>query len=788
MRTNNYKQQFFFIIGTLLIVFLIYLPTLNRDWLMFDEKEIYYNESIFPTPTYFSEIPEVISTYAFNSNFESQNLMLSNIINIRSNPLGTILNILVSYFFKKNAFYHHLLSVFIHLFNTALIWFTFYTLLNFQKVLNKSNLIISSLLTLIWAVHPTNIESTMMSTNWLGLLTYSFCFIFFLHNLAKITNEQFQNSILETQIIAFLFFISLLIAEHSYSFPFIIFFTSLAFTYKKFASISKSLFKSFYLSMPYFIGLLLYFLFYSIKHFQLITNNSPQYQSTNFSIERLFWVTPQKFFHFLKLFFYPKNLSIFQSNLIPLINSFSTSFSTFTQAFFLFFLLVPIVLFIYCKSNSEKSFALILVYAFIFSLFPFLQIATPTYCIIAERYCYFPLFLGLFLITIAITKIPLFESKKILIPILFLILSFFTYRTIIRLNDWKDSHSLYYSATKTHKNKLCRGQAYSALGYYYDSISEKEKEKQYLLLSIKDLKAVIKDLKIKKDKYQSLPQTLKTYGLDTNSLLLNAAFRIASIKFYNFQESPKSILKFYEPYIRSNIKSAGNSQFDLYAKLLLKTNQVEKALKILELAKEQYPFSPTIIFSLSNLYLKLNYLKKAEKILSEGFYYYPNYKRILPRMIKLSELKNDRLSLAKYEYLLGLRTHSQLAYQKALQIYLATNKLKEAKKVLDKLSHLDKKNPITLLLLSKYYLLTHNNDKILETLTSSYQAAKDLYIKQQLDIHIYESILLSLISFNISYGNLHEAKEFIKELEQLPNIFKGTKDYIQTIKKRLGSN
>ena len=126
-------------------------------------------------------------------------------------------------------------------------------------------------------------------------------------------------------------------------------------------------------------------------------------------------------------------------------------------------------------------------------------------------------------------------------------------------------------------------------------------------------------------------------------------------------------------------------------------NQPQKALEILKFAKEKYPFSTTIIFSLSNFYLNQKDLTNAEKIINEGLRYYPNYVHILPRAIKLYALKNDLPNLAKYEYLLGLRTHSQDAYQKSLQLYLILNRLDEAKKILAKLLFIDKKNPVTLL-------------------------------------------------------------------------------------------
>jgi magnesium-transporting ATPase (P-type) len=241
MKVDFFKKPHIFLMGVLLIISFIFLPTINRDWQMFDEKDIYCNEGLYPIPESFSEIPEVISTYAFNFNFESQNLQFSNIVNIRSNPAGAILNILISFFFKKNPVYYHLLSVCIHIFNTALVWLIFYRICNIQTLSENYNYVLSSIITLIWALHPVNIEPVMMSTNWNSIFTYSLYLSFILYTLKKISTGNFQNSKMETVALSLLFFLSVLIVEYSYIFPLVIFFIAFTFSYKHYASIQQDL-------------------------------------------------------------------------------------------------------------------------------------------------------------------------------------------------------------------------------------------------------------------------------------------------------------------------------------------------------------------------------------------------------------------------------------------------------------------------------------------------------------------------------------------------------------------
>ena len=760
-----------FLLFTLFFVFLIYSFSLNREWQLFDEKGMYVDEKLFPMPTHFGEIFEVIKTFAFNYHIDSQNAFYSNVITIRSNLLGAILNIIISYLFQKNIFYYHLLEIFLHLVNTALVF------LIFNKLLTNNNYknLLSCLFTLIWALHPTNVEAVLLGTNWPSLLTYTFCFGFFLFNLRKISKENYEYSFKETLIISALFFLSVLISEYSYTLPLILFFTSLAF--------SRSIRNSLKLSLPYFLGTLFLIIFYIFKSLGIASIAKSQF--INLSLERFFFLTPQIFFHFLKLLFYPKELSLYQSNLVHLASSLFDPYHLFTLIVFLSFLVLPLLIFL-LPANKDKKYSIFLIYSFVFSIFPFLHIIPPTYCLIADRYCYFPWFVGLICILKTIRELPLLP-KKTFIAFPALIVFVFTTWTFIQIKTWENSFTLYSQAAKCPGDNFYKGKIYSILGYYFHLTGDEEKMKKYLLISINYLNSAIKELEAKKIKSLSSPQSLKDYGLDSNSLLTTCAFAISSSRFDYLKENAHDVLKFYAPYIKDNLASAGNSQIDLYAKLLIKTNQREKALEVLENARKKYPFSPTIIYTLSNFYLKNKDLDKATQIIEEGYKLYPTYSRILLRMIKLSELKNDPLKLAEYEYLLGLRIHSQEAYQKATQLYLSLNKLSHAKRSLDKLLLLDNQNPVTLFLLSKYYYLTNNKALILETLNKAYLACKRTDI--EVNPLIYKSILLSLTSFNLSYSNFDAVKKYIMELGNIPDLLtKEEKVYTETLKKSLEKN
>lgn len=761
------KEKTTSLLLTLFLIVLTYSISITRPWQFFDER-LFYTEGLFPIPSSLEEMYEIISTYAFNYHIDSQNAFFSNIISIRSNVLGFILNILIAFLFKQNQIYYHILQIVLHTTNSLLAWFILYKLFTLNNINSRQSSIYSSLLTFVWAIHPANTEAVLLVTNWPSLLTYCFCFCIILFYVNKIAMPLQGLTLIEQIVVIFVFLTSISLNEYSYTLVPIVFFILLSFLVKKNNSLSKGMLTSLKLCTPLFIGLAVFLVYYF--------SQSSTVFKTQFDItllfDRIFWLTPQIFFHLFKLFIFPFDLSLYQNNLINISYSYFDPKLILKVLFFIASCLIPVFIICIQKNKIHIASLSFLFYSFLFSLFPFLHIVSPSYCLIAERYCYFPLFMLIyFIVNLLLNYKSKFNFKKINVfssVILIVITSILLIQTIIRETNWRDSFSLYSSSIKQNSTNIYKGQIYSILGYYLNITGQKKAAYSYFKKSLDCLSIAIKELETKKSSLSHEVKILKAYGIDINSLVTTCAFSIASTRFTYFKDSPKEILAFYEPYIKNNLSNTGVSQLDLYAKLLIKSEQPNAALKILNFTIEKYPFSSLTIYTLSNLLLQTHDLQNAELIITKGYNYYPTYKRMLVRMIKFFEVNKDYTNLAKYEYILGLRTHSKEAYQKSLQLYLELKKLQEANKVIKKLIFIDNDNPTTLLLLSKYYYLSNNNQEILNTLRKAYLASK----RTTTPLPIYKSILLSLISFNLSYSNLEEAKKYIQDFQSLPNLQK----------------
>ena len=276
-----------FILGTLLVVFVIYSFSLLRPWLPFDER-LFFNEEVFPIPTKFDEIQEIINAFVSNYHIASQNTFFSNISTLRSNPLGASLVVIVSFFFKKNAFLYHILQLGIHLVNVFIVWLLFNETVKLLKVNLQSieKNIIVSLFTLLWALHSASSEAVLLVTNWDTILTYTFCFLFLLYEINNIQKGNFKISLSRTITTASLFCILMFLTEYGYSLPFIVFFITFAYSYKHFGIFTKSLSASFKQSFSYFLGLLFYAFFALSKNDSLFSALSSQLSAPRYYLSR----------------------------------------------------------------------------------------------------------------------------------------------------------------------------------------------------------------------------------------------------------------------------------------------------------------------------------------------------------------------------------------------------------------------------------------------------------------------------------------------------------------------
>ncbi len=657
---NNKKKVFSYLLGTVFLVFFIYSFSLFRPWQPFDER-LFYNEEFLPIPQSFGEVFEIINSFVLNSHIVSTNTFFSNHLLLRSDPVAWSILTFIFFFFKKNAFLYHIFQLFLHLTNTILVWLTFYNLTklkdNKSYSLDNYDYSLISILTGLWSLHGINTEAVLLVTNWNPLLIYTSSFGFILYETYKSVNKKLGISFFEIIFIPILFYFAMSLTELGYTLPLVLFLITFSLSIKINIPIKDSINISLKRTAPYFIGLGLFLMSQLIRPDSSITNLYTAQKSINTFVERNLWLTPQIFMGFLKLLFFPKTLSTYQSNLIHLSENLFSPYSIFCTSIYLIFLILPVVLFILIKKSKGK-FLCPLVYCFYFSLFPFLHILTPSYCLIADRYCYFPLF---FLLLFVYELLMNFSRKKALKPAIFFFLSLLivlVLRTSIRITEWNNPYTFFQSAINADKNPLYKAYKLIIFANYADSQKNKSLRDDSLEKSLKLLNISKKRLETNIRNHLHEPLTLKLYGLDSNSLLLKTAFSIATIKtdYYN-NEEPGSILSFYEPYIKNHLDLAGINQLLLYASILSKDEQLVNAKKVLEYALQRFPYSPEIMKSLANFYFYEKDFKALERILSQGYKLFPNDRDFLRMFYNYYKLTNDRGNETRFEYLIRLREH-----------------------------------------------------------------------------------------------------------------------------------
>ena len=778
----------FYLSAVIIIVFLIYSFSLTRTWLPFDESLI-HKEELLPIPASFNELFEVINSFVFNCHMVSMNSFFSNIVTLRSAPLVWSVLSCILFFFKKNATLYHLFQLLIHLTNCILVFYIFKKsrdIIQEKKPLSNSGYLIISLFTLIWALHCTSTEAVLLTTNWNALLTYTFCFCFILYEILDIQERRYRIIPLRNSIASILFFLLMCFTEYAYTLPIIIFFIILSLNLKNMDNSKEAFVFSLKKILTYISALFFYFLF-SLANQSSTLNNliSVNFNSSTIYsfLERNFWLSPQIFINFLKLLFFPKTLSTYQSDLIYLADSLFSRFSIIAIVFYLGFLLAPIICFLIFKSSKLKHTSLLL-YAFFFSCFPFLHIISPTYCLMADRYCYFPLFtLLLFVLTFVFYTKQV--KSKILLFCLLCILIILTSRTLIRIQDWSNPINFYNSVIKAESKPLYKGHKFLLLADFFNSQNMKSQTENTVQQSLNELNKSLVDLKTLKEKTPNQPITLKYYGLDYNSLLLKSVYCIAIIKKNYLNASAENILKFYEPFISERLNDSAPNEIAFYGSLLLSTNAVDKAKSIYERAYKRFPFILEISLPLADIYLTYDKnTDKAFQILQQSYRYYPNKGMPMYKLLKYYEVIGSPINEAKFAYLLGLREHSIESYQHAAQIYLDLDKSQNAKKAIDKLLQLNPNNPLTLVQLARYLDMTANRKNIPEILNRAYLLNKASNTNKP---YITKAILVGLININYRLGNVENTKKYLSELETIQDLSQKDIQQIQSVKEGLTS-
>ena len=728
------------VIVCFLIIFILFFQSLFRPWLIYDERTIYEGFH-FGSPTSIGELFEFIENFGLNFNIISSNLMYSSNYVTRTSPFGQLLGTILSLLFKKIPLLWHLFNLTMHLINSFLVFLILKSFIIKDKTKKASvtQRLILVLLTLIWAAHPLNTEPVLLGTNFGALFSYMFFFSFLLDFI--LNREINRNSLYREFLIPIIFLIPMLTNEYIVTIPFVLFIISFWMNYKEF-NFKKALNLSFKETRPYFYGLLLYCLYFVfLTNFK--TSYSLEQNSLAAFLERIFWLAPQIFFHFIKLILFPLKLSIDQTIFVKLGHSIFDPYSLFCILFFILWLALPLFYFLKYKKLAN---VFMITWSFFFALMPFLHILMPSYTLAAERYLYAPLMLLVLGAGIILSELNIKNQKLVSISalsVLSIILILCLCRSYIRTLDWKNNQSFINSTYLTNTDPLFKAMRLGMLAKCLTIINPERSEeiKNYFRETITLLNQAEEKVKSEKNKYQnSLPRILKVYGLDYDSLLSKIAFLQTSSIYIELQGDYKTALKT----LKSHVKIPETTDpriLELYANLLIQDKKFKKAEKILLTANKIYPNSNFILGDLFDYYItyKKDY-KSAEKYINEALRLYHHDPFILLKAVSFyQEIKNPVLT-SYYAYLHGLRTRSKTTYQIALSNFLISGNVRGAQKTINKLVTLDPTDPETLYFVSKYYYQLKDYQKALSFLTEAYNQTKRPNINKEIAFDITHNL------------------------------------------------
>ncbi|KKQ97523.1 MAG: Conserved hypothetical tpr repeat protein [Parcubacteria group bacterium GW2011_GWC2_39_11] len=479
-----------------------------------------------------------------------QNENLNNFSYVSSNPQAFVRNL---FYYSTNKVWglnpapYRLIGILFHLGTVLTSYLLIWILLDPITALISASL---------FAVHPILIEGVAWISGGLYAQYSFFIILAILFYVFSIKDKKFYLFSLAGMVMA------LLSSEKAVVFPFILlaFFVFFKDTFKDW----KKLIIPFIVSSAW--GL--FYLFAIPKRIATLQAQNPQ------SIETLnpFLQIPIAIGSYLKLIFWPKDLTLYHSEMV------------FSQAQYLtcllILILVLIIIFISLKKKSQVFFWLSL---FLISLLPVLTPLGISW-IVAERYVYLGT-LGI-IATMAIFLKKLTEKENLKTAV-FVFCSLLTIsllaRTIIRNNDWQNQDTLWIAAAKTSPSS---SQNHNNLGDLYSRNGDYEK-------AIEEFKKAIELNPTYADAFHNLANTYQQVG-KTDLAVEN-----------------------YEKAI--GINSQLWQSYQNLAAIYFNQGDFQKAGQYQEKAVEINPENASLHFNLGIIYAKNNEKEKADKEFQKAF-------------------------------------------------------------------------------------------------------------------------------------------------------------------------
>ncbi len=381
-----------------------------------------------------------------------ENAALGNFPHIINKPLSFLRDLF--YFFAYslgglNPLPFRLINVFCHLGST---------LLTFGIVSFLSGSGVAFFASALFAVHPLLSEPIV----WISGGPYSqYAFFFLLSFFLYLLSAKYSSWKIYIASL-FIFILSLESTEKAIILPLIFLIYEFSFNRKK--NWSKIL--------PFFGLSLLWFLLFLLQGAlgTRITTLQTQYYQTS-GLENPFLQVPIALSSYLSLFFWPKDLTLYHSEL------------TFTTEQFVLMSLVALSYFCFLIFAFLKKRPLFFWLSFF--LIPLLPTLTPLRLgwIVAERYFYLSS-LGLIvpIVFLFVKSENITKNKLATYGIFGLILILFSIRTVIRIQDWKNQDTLWLATAKTSPSSP---QNHNNLGDYYGRHGDLEKAVEEFKIAIK---------------------------------------------------------------------------------------------------------------------------------------------------------------------------------------------------------------------------------------------------------------------------------------------------------------
>ncbi len=347
-------------------------------------------------------------------------------------PLLTTVYSLLYAVFGKNPAGFHFIQMILHVVNAILIFFLF-------KFFFKKEL--SFLFSLIFLTHPINNETVVYIANLQDGLFLFFGLLAIIINKQSFPTKKTYFFRLKSLFVGLLLLLSLLSKETGILFLLVLPLCTLLFEKKHWI---RGIIVSFAVLIIYCY---LRFLVANIYFNKLIT--APIMM---LSLQERVMQMPRIIFFYLKTFFFPKDLIIFQTAIIKAVNLNNFYSPLFIDLLFLILLLVSGILVYKRARNLFNSYLFFFVW-FLVGLLFHMQLF-PLDGTVADRWFYFPIIglLGIFAVLTNFILVTFHKSTLKMLGVItaIVILVYFSLRVMVRNADWKDqitliSHDIQYN-------------------------------------------------------------------------------------------------------------------------------------------------------------------------------------------------------------------------------------------------------------------------------------------------------------------------------------------------------